>query len=65
MDPFGESEENPLEKDEGVDIIDRAQKVLGKVQSSKRDMELQTELEEAQRAFGDFVQALGSANEDG
>lgn len=65
MDPFGESEENPLEKDEGVDLIDHAQKVLGKVQSSKRDMELQTELEEAQRAFGDFVQALGSANEDG
>lgn len=68
-DPFRETKGvnvvDPLEKDKGVDIVVHAQRVLGKVQSSKRDMELQSELEEAERAFGDFVQALGSANEDG
>lgn len=56
---------DPLEEDKGVDIVVHAQRVLGKVQSSKRDMELQSELEEAERAFGDFVQALGIVNEDG
>ena len=56
---------DPLEKSKEVDVVVHAQKVLGKVQSSKRDMEMQSELEEAEQAFGDFVQALGSANEDG
>lgn len=66
LDPFRESRGvDPLEKSKGVDVVVHAQKVLGKVQSSKRDMELQSELEEAERAFGDYVQALGSADEDG
>jgi hypothetical protein len=56
---------DPLKESEGVDVVVHAQQVLGKVQSSKRDMEMQSELEEAERAFGDFVHALGSANEDG
>ena len=68
-DPFRETKGvdvvDPLEEDKGVDIVVHAQRVLGKVQSSKRDMELQSELEEAERAFGDFVQALGIVNEDG
>lgn len=68
-DPFRESKGvdmmDPLKKSKGVDVVVHARKVLGKVQSSKRSMEIQSELEEAERAFGDFVQALGSANEDG
>ena len=69
LDRFGETRGvdmmDPVEKNEGVDVVAHAQQVLGKVRSSKRDMEMQSELEEAERAFGDFVQALGSANEDG
>lgn len=56
---------DPVEKSEGVDVVAHAQQVLGKVRLSKRDMEMQSELEEAERAFGDFIQVLGSANEDG
>ena len=69
LDRFGETRGvemmDPVEKSEGVDVVAHAQQVLGKVRLSKRDMEMQSELEEAERAFGDFVQALGSANEDG
>ena len=69
LDRFGETRGveimDPVEKSEGVDVVAHAQQVLGKVRLSKRNMEMQSELEEAEREFGDFVQALGSANEDG
>ena len=49
---------------QGVDVLVHAQKVLGEVQSAKRDMEIQSELEENETTFSHLVQALGSADDE-
>lgn len=49
---------------EREDVVVHAQRVLEKVQLSKRNMELQSELEEAGKTFGDFVQSLGRDTDD-
>ena len=60
-------EQSPPRSEESkrMDVLVHAERVLGKVQSSRRDMEIQSELEDAERKSGDFVQALGSQSEDG
>ena len=51
-------------KDEVMDVLVNAQKVLLEVQSSKRRMEMQSDLDETERAFGDLVKALQDTPDD-
>ena len=49
----------------GADVLVEAQKVLGTVQSAKRELQIQGELEETEKTFDDFVEALGSMSHEG
>ena len=49
---------------QGIDVLVHAQKVLGDVRSAKRSIEINSELDETEKAFVDLVQALeGTGNE--
>lgn len=55
--------EDPLEN-EVINVLVNAQKVLFEVQSAKRSMEMQSDLDENERAFGDLVGALRDTFDD-
>ena len=55
---------DPTEEIQRLSIVAEAEKILCEVRSAKNDLDIQSELEEAERTFGDFVQALQSTSNE-
>ena len=55
---------DPLEENQRLSVVVEAEKILSEVRSAKNDLDIQSELEEAERTFGDFVQALQSTSNE-
>lgn len=53
---------DPIER---LSVLTEAEKVLSEVRSAKSDLDIQSELEEAERTFSDFVQSLQSTSNEG
>ena len=60
----GEQAVEKVAEGEVMDVLVNAQKVLFEVQSAKRHMEMQSDLDETERAFGDLVKALQDTPDD-
>lgn len=55
---------DPIEESQRLSVVTEAEKILSEVRSAKNDLDIQSELEEAERTFGDFVQALRSTSNE-